>query len=499
MKRPNVVLTGVALLAASAATACTGFYVGKDASVDGTVLIGRTVDEPPWTASHRLQITPRVENAAGRVYRSVKTKFEWKLPATTWRMVSTPRLLTYNRGQRDSVCLNEKGFAISGTVTAHVRGSFLEADPMNKASGPGEDSLPGLLALSCANCREALDLVERIIAECGHDGGEIYMMADRDEAWMVEVYTGHQWAAVKMPPDKVTAFGNQFNIGSFDPASPDTRCSKDLVALPERLGKLVKGADGLPDLVATYCYERNHYANFRTCFAHECLAAEKFGEAADTRRVPTFYKPAHKVRIDEIFDLSRSRYEGTPRNPETSGDRKIRTIGTTKQATCHVIQLDPRLPEPYAATAWVTLANAEHTPCVPVNAAVRAVDPNWERNQAEGPYRFDMNIAGHAFRRLAALAEQDRRWYGKGVQNYWQARERKLVEEYAPLVKSCAEAGDPAGTSRLTAFCCREQARAYHDALRIFDDLMWYVMANNRIPGDGSGATDEPSAPFSVK
>ena len=38
----------------------------------------------------------------------------------------------------------------------------------------------------------------------------------------------------------------------------------------------------------------------------------------------------------------------------------------------------------------------------------------------------------------------------------------------------------------------------FENALRIFDELMWYVMANNRIEGDGSGATAQPKAPFSV-
>ena len=50
-----------------------------------------------------------------------------------------------------------------------------------------------------------------------------------------------------------------------------------------------------------------------------------------------------------------------------------------------------------------------------------------------------------------------------------------------------------------TDWTMREQLRAYEDAKRIFDDLMWYVMANNRISGDGSGATDKPERPFTVK
>ena len=59
--------------------------------------------------------------------------------------------------------------------------------------------------------------------------------------------------------------------------------------------------------------------------------------------------------------------------------------------------------------------------------------------------------------------------------------------------------GDPAGAAeRLTSFTVDAQRKDFEDALRIFDELMWYVIANNRIEGDGSGATAQPKAPFSV-
>jgi len=51
----------------------------------------------------------------------------------------------------------------------------------------------------------------------------------------------------------------------------------------------------------------------------------------------------------------------------------------------------------------------------------------------------------------------------------------------------------------VTDFARREQSRAFTDAKRVFDELMWYVMENNRIEGDGSGATTMPKKPFRPK
>ena len=41
------------VLGALSADACTGFYVGKKVSADGTTMIGRTVDAVPWNGPMR--------------------------------------------------------------------------------------------------------------------------------------------------------------------------------------------------------------------------------------------------------------------------------------------------------------------------------------------------------------------------------------------------------------------------------------------------------------
>ena len=488
----NLILSAclaVAAVAAECAVACTGMYAGRKVSEDGTVLLGRTVDTAPWTSSHMYVVEPRHENEPGRVFRSWKNDFRWNLPATTWKFVSTPRLRSIGGGRMDSACVNEKGVAITGTVTGRTNEKAQKADPFVRGSGTGEESLPGLLAACCATARECVDLLGRVIAEKGHTGPEIYMFGDRDEAWYVEVYTGHEWAAVRMPEDKVACWGNQFMIRSFDPSSPDTLCSPGLVSMPEKAGFLVKGADGLPDLYRTYAPELTDYSNYRTWFGHRTFAPETAGEYATDRPMELFYVPSHKVGYREMFELMRTRYEGTDRNPEENGLPGVRTIGTTKQATSHVLSIDASLPERFRCTLWASLGNCEHTVFLPMNAAITACDEAYATDQTEGEFRYDARIASMAFRRLAALAEKDRRWYGRGVRDFWHAREDTYLAEYPGLLKTLDAA-------KLTEWTLAAQRKDLADARRIFDDLAWYITANNRIEGDGSGATNEPPAPF---
>lgn len=482
--------------------ACTGMYAGKKVSADGTVLLGRTVDAPPWNGCHRYVTTPRVENVPGRIYRSrkVKNTFEWPLPATTWKYVATPRVSNIGSGVMDSACANERGFVISGTVTAGPNAKVREADPFNRASGVGENTLPGLLALCCSTAREALDLLAEVIAKCGHENGEIYMFADKDEAWYVEVYSGHQWAAVKMPEDKVACWGNQFMIRSFNPDSPDVRHSPDLIGLAERGGFLVRGDDGLPDLFRSYAGGLGDYANYRTWFGHRTFAPETAGEYATSKAMPLFFDPARKIGYRDMFELMRSRFEGV-NCPEETGNSKIRVIGTTKQSTSHVISLDPSLPEPLRGTVWASMGNCEHTVFMPLNAAITRCDDAFTLDQTNGWFRYDANIACAAFRRLAALAELNRTWYGGDVRRFWRDREDEYLATYPKLLKEAAAtwASDPsAAMEKLTDFTVAAQRKDFADAKRVFDQLMWYVTANNRIEGDGSGATTLPTKPFKV-
>ena len=64
MKRKMAVYAAFVALctAATPVLACTGMYAGKKVSADGTVLIGRTVDTPPWSSCFRAVRVPRGEN-----------------------------------------------------------------------------------------------------------------------------------------------------------------------------------------------------------------------------------------------------------------------------------------------------------------------------------------------------------------------------------------------------------------------------------------------------
>ena len=468
----------LAVAAGAAAEACTGFYVGRKVSADGTTIIARTVDSQTATCK-RFEILPHVENAPGRHYLGNNATTEWPLPATTYKAVVVPSVpWGLKAGRYDGACANEKGVMLSGTVTAYANAAAKKADPY-VPSGFAEASLPGLLISCAATARAAVELLGRVVGSRGHDGAEIYMIADKDEAWYVEVYTGHQWAAVRMPEDGMLAIGNQFLLREFDPASADALSSPELVSLPEREGFLKRGERGFIDLAATYAAEPTGDCALRTWMLRKRFAPETLSGAYDPKNMlPLFFVPNSKVTLREIQETMRWRYEGTELCPEEGGDKdKVRVVGVGRQSTCHALVLDAALPEDRRCTMWVSLSNAEHAPFLPLNPAIVELAEGYDAAEMHTGDRFCEAIPAAHYRRLGALAELDRRLYGDGVRAFWRAREDRWMEEFPAVVRT----GDAAA---ITAYAVKAQRTALGDAKRIFDELSWYLVRMNFNRGD---------------
>ena len=160
----KLVAAALAAVAFATADACTGIYVGKKVSVEGNVLIGRTIDSSKAVVGKAINLLGRVENAPGRYYSGGNDRGGWPLPDTTWKCLMTPQVNMRHAFRYDSACLNEKGVALSGTVTGATNEEALKADPFMK-EGFGESSVVGLLALSCSTAREVVELLGKVVGQ----------------------------------------------------------------------------------------------------------------------------------------------------------------------------------------------------------------------------------------------------------------------------------------------------------------------------------------------
>ncbi len=474
-----LVLTVAMLLASTGALACTGYYVGKDASTSGAYMIGHTVDA--WNTAQAKQIVYPHSEEPGRTVKVGEN--EVPLPDVTYQYTSTP----FIEGLWDNAVANEMGLTMTGSVTTYISSDIRAMDPYTK-DGASETWVTGYIAAVSANAREAVENYGKVMETYGSSESNTFMVADQNEAWYIESYSGHQWCAVRMPDDCVAVFGNECMLGTVDTyvEGESLLHSEGLFTAPAEAGLAVYDEAGNMDLFATYCgaTNLNSGANRRTWYGHVLLAPSTAGDYSMKTRYDLFYRPDEKVSLSDIFELTRSRFENTQWNPEDTGRPDIRVIGIERQVNCAVIEVYPELPAAMSAVTWTCLANAEHSVYLPLSNLITDVAAMYDY-MPEGfdanSYGYNLDYAHTHFKRLCALSEQDRLHYGSGVRAYWKGVEDALVAEYPSILAQAVKLyeEDPAEAAQyLTDYTIEKQEKALADCDVMFDELMWYVIAN---------------------
>ena len=98
-------------------------------------------------------------------------------------------------------CTNEYGVSITATVSTSTCEAWEAEDPFVEP-GLREAILAASVAAVSTTAREAVDVLLGYVDEYGSEEGNTVMITDQDEAWIVEIYGGHQYCAMKMPDDK---------------------------------------------------------------------------------------------------------------------------------------------------------------------------------------------------------------------------------------------------------------------------------------------------------
>lgn len=204
-------LAATVLAAAAPATASYAFYVGKNLTADGGVLLGGTGEE---VSSHWLQLFPAKDHASNATI-TVGVTEDAAMPGElmdipqashTFRYLSMeysdyqgfPAPLT-NGG------LNEKGVAVRD-VWADNRDELIEMTP-NPQHGPQYSDLARIVMERASTAKEGVEIIGDLIAKHGYStyGGNSHLIADKDEAWVVWEMAGGAglWAAQRLGPDEV--------------------------------------------------------------------------------------------------------------------------------------------------------------------------------------------------------------------------------------------------------------------------------------------------------
>lgn len=188
-----------------------GFYVGKNLTDDGSVLIGGTGEE---VSGHWLTVVPAKKHAEGAMI-SVGATEKAYMPGKLIEIPQAPTTFKYiNMNYSDfegfpapltNGGLNEHGVAVRD-IWSNSRDELIEMTP-NPQTGPQYSDLARIALERAKTAREAVEIIGDLINKYGYTtyGGNSHLIADKDEGWVMLQFAGGKglWVAERLGPDDV--------------------------------------------------------------------------------------------------------------------------------------------------------------------------------------------------------------------------------------------------------------------------------------------------------
>ena len=476
-----------ATAAAQAAYACTAVYVGSQASADGTILMAKSNDcQAVWP--NYMTVTDAVENEPGRTMPvdNDGTVFT-EIPAHTYKYTSTPWMdgttASNGLGKDATVCTNECGVSMIMSITSFSNAAALEADPLVE-DGLTEFTAVDLVTCQSTTAKEAVEVLCGLIDKYGSSEVNIALISDQSEAWYIEMYGGHQYAAVKLPADEVAAFGNEFSLQYLSDYD-DSVTSSELESLAKEKGFASYGDNGELNLLNTYSGRDvvTNYSHMRTWIAHKLLSPSSYGDYSIDDVYPLTFKADEKVSLNNVEEIMRDRFDGTEYSPDETGRTDMRVIGTDTALSVHITQTYPDLPANMACVTWESSGPAVYGVFVPLSNASTSVSQPYSLNQgADSAGVFDTDDYPYfRFKELCTLCvgKDAYKVYGEPVRAYWHKAELAMAKGMASVLSNASKLDGDAAANYITNYCNGVQQQAFDDAGDLLNDVLWNMCANS--------------------
>ena len=363
--------------------ACTGLYVGSEESENGSTYYGRSEDLSD-NQTKIFGVSEEKKYEKGTMYKDADG-LEMEMPEETYKYTyvrdsnkATPEPVDQDGnvvGQAyGEVGVNEHGVGMTATVSTYYNEKAKEADPLVDG-GFTEVSLQSVTLGQSKTAREGIENIAKIIDEHGAGENNSLMIGDGNEVWHMDILSGHQYIAIKMPKDKVVVQPNMFVMRGVDLNDTENVIySKDLMNLAEKNGFLVKDENGNIDITRTYAAEvakgsATRYWQGLNYIDPELTKDLKVEDITnESGNVDMFRDANRKLTTLEVLNILKQRGIGT--QYDSTKDKNIYPIGNKNQMEVHVLEQRKNMPKELATLQWLGIADASYTIYVPYYAAM---------------------------------------------------------------------------------------------------------------------------------
>jgi len=344
-----LVLNHIFLIRTAPCEGCFSIVVGKNASVDGYVIMAHNEDDPsPQIVNHHK--IPRRKHSPGEKVKLLNGG-QLNQVEQTWAYIwsEMPGMLF-----SDSY-INEWGVSITSDNCPSR-----EDKPRITDGGIGY-MLRRLVAERAKTAREGVLLAGKLVERFGYiDSGRTYVICDPGEGWLFCVVNGKHWLAQRVGDNEVAMVANTFTVHQVDLSDRDNfLASKDIIKYAVSRGWYKPEKDGPFDFAKVYANaeEASSLSNFgRQWSGLSYVVAEPIPLGPN---LPFSVVPRRKVDIARIMRLLRHDYDAQklPFSSLTENtDKSVCAICRSSTQTSFVVQLRRNMPLDIGIIYWTCLA-----------------------------------------------------------------------------------------------------------------------------------------------
>ena len=440
------------LLPIQAVQACCGFIIGRQLTKDGTTLFGRTEDYPyyPNGGKHNknyVVVDAKTYNEGDQI-EDESNGFTYPHAANEMKYTAT-----YDSARGDGSNgafgehgFNEAGVSMTATVTAIPNKKVLTTDPF-KENGLPEAAMLDVILPRVKTAREGVELLAKVIEEKGSAEGNVVVFADQNETWYMEILSGHQYVAVKVPEDKYAVFANTYYLGHVDlNDTENVIASKDVEKVAKESGNYKTDKDGNFHIAKSYGPEKYAEGDRSRTYAGITLLDPDSKVTYEDDEYELFRSPTDpnkKYTLEDAFALQRNRFEhlngrfvpddqiGVKKQGDDGSNDTVRkdqykyALGNENVIDAHVYQINPNLPNSFGGTVWLGMGPSRNTPYVPFYGNVKDTYEAFKPQTAT----YDPNSWYWTVWHIDQMAIHNQDLFGKSIQNHWKALEEQLIIE----------------------------------------------------------------------
>ena len=440
------------LLPIQAVQACCGFIIGRQLTKDGTTLFGRTEDYPyyPNGGKHNknyVVVDAKTYNEGDQI-EDESNGFTYPHAANEMKYTAT-----YDSARGDGSNgafgehgFNEAGVSMTATVTAIPNKKVLSTDPL-KENGLPEAAMLDVILPRVKTAREGVELLAKVIEEKGSAEGNVVVFADQNETWYMEILSGHQYVAVKVPEDKYAVFANTYYLGHVDlNDTENVIASKDVEKVAKESGNYKTDKDGNFHIAKSYGPEKYAEGDRSRTYAGITLLDPDSKVTYEDDEYELFRSPTDpnkKYTLEDAFALQRNRFEhlngrfvpddqiGVKKQGDDGSNDTVRkdqykyALGNENVIDAHVYQINPNLPKSFGGTVWLGMGPSRNTPYVPFYGNVKDTYKAFKPQTAT----YDPNSWYWTVWHIDQMAINNQDLFGKSIQNHWKALEEQLIIE----------------------------------------------------------------------